>query len=89
MTDTLNSEAKEKPKLPIWVHLVCGWPFLMVFFGGAIGGAMGGLSYWANLTIYRSTLPSPVKVLAILASGGAAILAWLLIAVAIHHLWGK
>jgi hypothetical protein len=27
-----------KPKLPLKVHLMCGWPLLLVAVGGAIGG---------------------------------------------------
>ena len=33
---------KEFPK---YMHLVCGWPLVMIAFGGAIGGGLGGLAH--------------------------------------------
>src|SRR5580765_1399614 len=41
-----ESPAKtEKAKLPPWAHVACGWPLVMVAFGGAIGGGLGAGAY--------------------------------------------
>jgi hypothetical protein len=69
-----------KPKLPLKVHLMCGWPLLLVAVGGAIGGLLGGLAYGANLAVYRSKLAVPLKVVLNIAAGLAAFGLWLLAA---------
>lgn len=63
--------------------LMCGWPLVMVAFGGAIGGGLGGAAAAANLAIYKSGLPTWAKVVLNLTCGGLAFLAWLAIGVAI------
>ncbi len=73
----------EKPKagkVPPMVHVLCGWPLILVFFGGAIGGALGGLAYAANLAIYKSDMPGPLKVVLNPVIGILAIALWYLIA---------
>src|SRR6266481_4821615 len=52
----------ESVLLPKWAHLLCGWPLVLVAFGGAIGGGLGGAAYGVNLMIYKSHLPLAVKV---------------------------
>ena len=59
---------------------MCGWPLILVFFGGAIGGALGGLAYGANLAIYKSGIPGPLKVILNPLIGVLAIALWYLIA---------
>jgi len=71
-------------KLFVWVHVVCGWPLIMIAFGGAIGGGLGGVAYGVNLYIYKSRLPLAAKVALILVTGLAAIFLWATIASAIH-----
>lgn len=73
----------EKPKagkVPPMVHVLCGWPLILVFFGGAIGGALGGLAYAANLAVYKSDMPGPLKVVLNPVIGILAIALWYLIA---------
>jgi hypothetical protein len=80
-----QSEAKpESAKLPGWAHLACGWPLVMVAFGGAIGGGLGGAAYGVNLWIFKSRLPLPAKVALNVFAGCAAFLLWAMIASAIH-----
>ncbi len=62
------------------VHVMCGWPLILVFFGGAIGGALGGVAYAANLAIYKSDMPGPLKVILNPLVGILAIALWYLIA---------
>lgn len=75
---------KQQPKLPAGAHVMCGWPLLLVFIGGAIGGGLGGAAYAINIGIYKSSLPAPAKVVLNLVVGIAAFAIWLGIAVAIH-----
>jgi len=63
---------------------MCGWPLLLVAFGGAIGGGLGGAAYGLNTVIYKSELPLAAEVLLNLLTGGAAIGIWMLAALAIQ-----
>ena len=81
---TQSDVQTDQPKLPIWAHLVCGWPLLLVAIGGAIGGGLGGAAYGVNVAIFRSALPTPLKVLLNLVTGMAAVGIWIAIAVAIQ-----
>jgi hypothetical protein len=74
----------ESVKLPAWAHLVCGWPLVMVGFGGAIGGGLGGAAYGVNLWIFKSRLPLVAKVALNVFAGIAAFVLWATIASAIH-----
>jgi hypothetical protein len=80
-----DSPAKtESAKLPGWAHLACGWPLVMVAFGGAIGGGLGGAAYGVNLWIFKSRLPLPAKVALNVFAGCAAFVLWATIASAIQ-----
>ncbi|MDE2009140.1 MAG: hypothetical protein KGJ09_03580, partial [Candidatus Omnitrophica bacterium] len=39
-------------------HLAAGWPLVMVFCGGAVGGLCGGAAYTINGKIFNSKLSS-------------------------------
>ncbi|QEF97969.1 hypothetical protein Mal15_20150 [Stieleria maiorica] len=71
-------------KVPFSAHLLCGWPFLMVAFGGAIGGGLGGGAYGINMAIYKSNLPIAAKVALNVLTGIAAFAIWFAIVLAIH-----
>jgi hypothetical protein len=83
---TTQAQREDKQKLPLIGHVACGWPLLMVLFGGAIGGGLGGLAYGINVGIYKSTLPLPAKVVPNITAGTAAFLLWFVVAAAIE-LW--
>jgi hypothetical protein len=70
-------------KLSTLEHVLCGWPLILVFFGGAIGGALGGIAYAINVAIYRANMPGPLKIVLNPVVGFLAIGLWLAIAVAI------
>ena len=75
-----------QPKnIPVSGHILCGWPLLLVFLGGAIGGALGGTAYAANLAIYRSNLPIVVKIILNLIIGAAAFAIWFVIGLTVLH----
>ncbi len=74
-------ETLEKAPLPKKAHFIAAWPLLLVLFGGAIGGALGGIAYVLNLKIYKSqTLSKLQKVLANLLCGMSAVSLWWFIA---------
>jgi hypothetical protein len=78
------SEKPESVTVPGWAHLACGWPLVMVAFGGAIGGGLGGAAYGINLWVFKSRLPSAAKVALNVFAGMAAFVLWAMIASAIH-----
>ena len=79
-----NPEEKPQGKLAPVAHIMCGWPLLLVFIGGAIGGGLGGAAYGINVAIYKSKLHVAAKVILNLITGLAAIGIWAAIAAAIH-----
>ena len=82
--ETKLEQTKSESKLPGTAHLLCGWPLVMVAFGGAIGGALGGGAYGINVAIYKSSLPLVAKVVLNILTGLAAFVIWLGIAAAIQ-----
>jgi predicted lysophospholipase L1 biosynthesis ABC-type transport system permease subunit len=83
-----STDEENKPaKLPESAHLVCGWPLLLTVIGGAIGGALSAGAYAVNLSIYKSNLPAPTKVVLNLCTGLTAFFLWVAAATAIHSVW--
>ncbi|TCB42153.1 hypothetical protein E0H83_12635 [Acinetobacter terrestris] len=80
-----TNEIMETEKAPKYVHLIAGWPFVLVLFGGLIGGGLGGLAYLINLKIYNSQLSKMNKILANIMCGMVAISAWWWIAGAVQN----
>lgn len=61
-------------------HLIAGWPLLLIFMGGAIGGACGGAAYVLNGKIFNSKLAKPLKyIYSVLMGLGAVILYFIVI----------
>lgn len=71
---------QDNTKTPVSVHLMAGWPLILVLFGGVIGGVLGALAYLINRKIYSSPLPRVQKILANILCGMSAISAWWFIA---------
>lgn len=69
--------------LPVIAHILCGWPLILAFFGGAIGGGLGGLAYGINIAIYKLSIPTVLKIVLNIIVGVAAIGIWFVIASAI------
>jgi len=72
--------------IPIWVYLICGWPFALVAIGGLIGGVCGGAAFGINLSIWKSQLPLAAKIILIPIVGCTAVAIWLAAAVGIQLL---
>lgn len=66
----------QSKNIPIVAHILSGWPFILILVGGAIGGALGGAAYAINLSIYKSRLPSAVKIVLNPVVGIAAFVIW-------------
>ena len=63
-------------------HLVAGWPLLLLFVGGAIGGACGGAAYALNGKIFNSEIASHLKyVYSVLIGFGAVVLYVVVVAI--------
>ena len=84
MNESGTNSSTATPKLPAHVHVLCGWPLLLVAIGGAIGGGLGGLAYAINLAIYKAQLPVALKVILNVVVGITAIGIWFAIALAIN-----
>lgn len=85
----MNKEAKprqseNKEKLPTSAYIMCGWPLVLVFVGGALGGGLGGAAFAINFEIYKSRLPVAVKVILNILTGLSAVILWLVIGTYIH-----
>lgn len=72
--------------IPIWVYLICGWPLALVAVGGMIGGACGGAAFGINLSIWKSSLPTALKIILIPVVGFTAIGLWLAFALGLRSL---
>ncbi len=89
MNDNLYTPPNVQSKVqseatPIWVYLICGWPFALVAIGGLIGGLCGGAAFGINLSIWKSQLPVALKIILIPIVGIAAVGIWLTAAVGIN-----
>jgi hypothetical protein len=76
----------ESHAIPIWVYLICGWPFALVAIGGMIGGLCGGAAFGINLSIWKSSLPLAAKIILIPIVGFTAIGVWLVAALGLRSL---
>ncbi|MCL2310527.1 MAG: hypothetical protein FWC42_09740 [Proteobacteria bacterium] len=65
--------------LPWQAHIMCGWPLILVFIGGAIGGGLGGRAYGINIKVYKSGLPAVAKSALNILTGVAAFVVWIII----------
>ncbi|MBP1221592.1 hypothetical protein [Flavobacterium sp. 1355] len=65
----LNIDGKKHPmasKLKWYEYVIGGLPILIIFSGGAIGGAIGGASTVINYTIFRSNTSTTNKYMKVL-----------------------
>ena len=76
----LNDEEK---KLKPYEWAIVGWPFLMVFVGGLIGGALGGGAVAINLKIIKMQKPLLLRALICFAIGLLAIASYIIIVLAL------
>ena len=82
----MQSVDSAKQVTPLSVHLMAGWPLVLVIFGGVVGAIFAVMAYIANRKIYSSTLPKIQKILANLLCGMAAMSLWWFVAQWIQHM---
>lgn len=51
----------EKEPLDWQEHIWCGLPLILILLGGLLGGVCGLPAWGANIWIFRSPLPRPVR----------------------------
>lgn len=88
MNRTEQTVVLTQAKIPFKVHLIAGWPLMLILMGGAIGGAFAGLAYAANVKIYRSDLSIINKILANMMCGMVAIMLWWFVASWVQRYFG-
>jgi hypothetical protein len=86
VNERITDTSAAKAKLPIIVHVLCGWRLLLVVIGGAVGGGLGGIAYATSLAIYKAQLPVALKVVLNLLVGLADIGIWFAVALAISSM---
>jgi hypothetical protein len=58
---TSNQPESSTVKLQWYEHACCGLPLLLIFLGGAVGGACGGLGYAFSTAVFKKAMPTPAK----------------------------
>lgn len=53
--------SEERRKLTILEQVICAWPMVLIFIGGAIGGACGGAAWVINTRIMGSSMAAPMR----------------------------
>ncbi|QHI70566.1 hypothetical protein [Tichowtungia aerotolerans] len=67
----------DSEKIPTRIHITCAWQLIPLFIGGAIGLVLGGLAYWANITLYKSNCSRLLVWILVPMIGVVAIMLWL------------
>lgn len=75
-TDIRKPVKGKAGKIPVTIHLACGWPLFLVAVGGAVGGALGGAAYALNLAVYKSKISSSLKWVLNITIGITAAVLW-------------
>ncbi|MGG3838465.1 hypothetical protein ABEV00_15780 [Paenibacillus thiaminolyticus] len=65
---------------PWYVKLWCVLPLALIFVGGAIGGALGGIGAIANFAVFRTQLPAMAKYMTTLLMTIACAAGWWMLA---------
>ena len=58
---TANQPESSSVKLQWYEHACCGLPLLLLFVGGALGGACGGIGYGLSAAVFKKAMPTPAK----------------------------
>lgn len=69
-------------------YVLGGIPLVLIFLGGAIGGATGAVGTMYNYRVLREASSAPMKVFGILAITGLSLLTYLVLAAAFQVLTG-
>jgi hypothetical protein len=61
-------------------------PILLVFFGGAIGGGIGGATFWINTRIFRSEMSSVEQYILVGLASAIAVFVYLILSTVLLRL---
>ena len=57
-----NEPIKEQQQsLPAYAHAIAGWPLIMIFIGGALGGLCGGGAYGISMALLKKKGVTPLS----------------------------
>ncbi|KQO18271.1 hypothetical protein [Paenibacillus sp. Leaf72] len=73
-------------KLKSYEWILSALPLLLLFLGGAVGGAIGAIAMLGNVNLFRSQLPTAAKVLLSLLISGSAFIVNILVAMFIYSM---
>ena len=51
-----DEEYRFEEPLSVFQYIWCGMPLILIFVGGAIGGLIGGITFWINIKVFRSEM---------------------------------
>ena len=86
----LNGQRVEiRPPLKWYQYMFAGWPLLMIFIGGAIGGGVGAAAAHCNIRLFRSRMNIFLKYFVTFVISLAAFMVWLLLALIIQQKYGN
>ncbi len=75
--------------LPGWQVAFAAIPLLLIGIGGAIGGAVGAITWGLNLKLLRAKQPLPLRLVFCLLSAGGAAIAYFALAMLFGLLLGR
>jgi len=79
-----EKSAKENVlNLPLYAHVIAGWPLLLIFIGGVIGGLCGGGAYGASVALLKKKGVTAVTCLLSFLIGIAGVALYFVVAVAL------
>ena len=70
-------------------YVLGGIPILLMFVGGAVGGATGAIGMMFNYRVLRATTSTPMKVLGVVAVSGLSFLTYVVLVALFHVLTGR
>jgi len=77
------------PKIPAGYVAIAFLPLVLIFVGGALGGAVGATGWVLNHRVARSGLSGPLKVLVMIAITGTAAGVFMVLASLFHRAIGR
>lgn len=84
-----QTTVKVREPLKWYEYAWAGWPILLLFVGGAIGGFAGGLAAGGNVMIFRSKTHPAIKYFLTFIIGVFAFLFWAVLATIIRGALGR
>lgn len=76
MNDPQDTKAAPRRKLTVVEQAFCGWPLVLIFIGGAIGGLCGGAAWALNTRIMSGPQSAAVRYLLVVLTGFGAFALW-------------